>query len=356
MAILDSRDEIRAIDQHNVLGSIEQLPDQLIDAWEQTKPLIFPDSYTSVKNVIVSGMGGSALGSILLKHLYKDQLQLPIEVYSHYHLPAYVNQDSLVLLSSYSGNTEETLTAAKQAETVGAKIICIASGGALAERARERNWPLYEINPRYNESKQPRMAVGYAIAGQLAMCNKLGLISIAEADVLNMVDNLRELIKKLAPESGVSTAKLLAYAAFDKQIILVSAEHLIGASHITNNQLNENAKCLTSEWHLPEFNHHYMEALSNPKKLQEDVLFLLYNSHLYTNELIKRVELTRQVISQAGYEVEVIQATAPTKLEQTLEVITLGAFVSFYLAMLYKTDPAPIPRVDWFKAHIKSSV
>lgn len=356
MAILDSRNEINKLDVHSVLGSIEQLPEQIQDAWEQVKGLALPDGYSSVKNIIVSGMGGSALGAHVIKHLYKDDLQLPLEIYSHYHLPGYVSRDSLVILSSYSGNTEETLAAAKAAELLGAKIIVISSGGELATLAHRSNWPLYQINPRFNPSQEPRMAIGYVLSGLLAIFNKLGIVSLAERDMLNLVDNLRELIKKLAPESNASTAKLLSYAAYDNSVTLVAAEHLIGAVHVTNNQLNENAKVLTAEWSLPEFNHHYLEALSHPHKLQEDVQFLLYNSQLYSPELVRRIDLTRQVIENAGYGCEIIQATAPTKLEQVFEIITLGAYLSFYLAMLYQIDPAPIPRVDWFKSQMKNSV
>lgn len=354
MSRLDSRDEIKLFDRSDVLGSIEALPDQISDAWEQTKSLEFPDSYSSVKNVVVSGMGGSALGSLVIKRLYKDELQLPFEIYSHYHLPGYVNEDSLVLLSSYSGSTEETLAAANQAEQAGAKIAVITSGSLLAELAKKRRWPLYLIEAKHNPSDQPRMAIGYALAGQLAIFNKLGIINISETAILDMADNLRVMVSRLTVESTENNpAKYLSYALFDKAIILTAAEHLIGAAHVTNNQLNENAKVLTAEWHLPELNHHYMEALSNPSRLKEDVVFLLYNSYLYLPEINKRLELTRQLIQNQGFHAEVIQATAKTKLEQVFEIILLGAFVNFYLSMLYGHNPAPIPAVDWFKSEMK---
>jgi len=352
MAILDTRSEIRELDKHNILGSIEQLPDQLTDAWRQLKPLSLPDSYSSITNIVLSGMGGSALGTHVIKHLYKDELKLPVEVSSSYKLPGYVSKDTLVILSSYSGGTEETLASAEEALELGAKIAVITAGGDLAKMAKAHNWPLYQIVPSYNASNQPRMAIGYMVAGQLALLNKLGVTNVSEQQILDLSDNLKELVKKLSPEAGVNTAKLLAYSAYDKSIVLVAAEHLVGAVHVTNNQLNENAKVLTSEWPLPELNHHYLEALSNPSKLHEDVIFLLYNSSLYAPALTRRVELTSRVIREAGYQAEIIQATAPTKLEQVFETITLGSYLSFYLAMLYKLDPAPIPRVDWFKSEM----
>ena len=351
-SILNSRIKIKELDKSNVLGSVELLPDQIQDAWEQTKNLVFPSDYANVKNIVVSGMGGSNLGSLVIKRLFKDELQLPMEVYPHNHLPGYVNADSLVLLSSYSGTTEETLAAAEQAKSLGAKITVITSGGKLAEIAKINHWPLYLINAKFNPSRQPRMAIGYEVFGQLSMFAKMGLINISENDVLNLVDHLSQLIQNLGPENPNSPAKLLAYAAYDKHAIFVAAEHLIGAAHVINNQFNENAKSLTIEWHLPEFNHHYLEALSFPHLAKDTTIFFLFNSLLYHERVQKRVLITKELIEQKGFEVQLIQATAPTRLEQVFEIIQLGEFVSCYLAILYGIDPSPIPSVDYFKAQM----
>lgn len=352
-SILDSREEIKKLDISNLLGSAEALPNQIQDAWEQTQSIQFPSNYPNVKNIVVSGMGGSALGSLIIKRLYKDELTIPLEVYSHYHLPAYVNSDSLVLLSSYSGNTEETLAAAQQAIAVKAKVAVITGGGKLADLAVEHKWPMYLIDAKFNPSKQPRMAIGYAVFGQLSMFAKMGLINISGEQVLNLVDKLKELVKRLGPEIKNNPAKMLAYTTFDKHIVFSAAEHLIGAAHVFNNQVNENAKTLTTEWHLPEFNHHFLEALSFPKFNKENTIFLLFNSPLYNERVEKRFPLTKQVIETQDYQAELILSTAPTKLEQVFEIITLGSFVSVYLAFLYKIpNPAEIPNVDWFKAQM----
>jgi glucose/mannose-6-phosphate isomerase len=352
-SILDSREKIKELDKSNLLGSVESLPDQIQDAWHQTENITFPDTYPKVKNIVVSGMGGSALGSLIIKRLFKDELTLPFGVYSHYHLPGYVNSDSLVLLSSYSGDTEETLAAAEQAIKVGAKIAVITGGGELAKLADRHQWPTYLIDATYNPSAQPRMAIGYAVFGQLSMFAKMGLVNISQEQVLNLVDKLRELVKKLGPEVEDNPAKMLTYTAFDKHLIFSAAEHLIGAAHVFNNQVNENAKTLTTEWHLPEFNHHYMEALSFPKLAKDTTLFLLFNSALYHDRVEKRFPLTKELLESKGYEVQLIQATAPTKLEQVFEIIVLGAFVSVYLAFLYGIpDPGPVPNVAWFKSQM----
>ncbi len=350
MSILDSRESIKKLDKSNLLGSVEALPDQIQDAWEATKDLAFPDTYPLVKNIVVCGMGGSNLGGVVIKHLFKAELAIPIEICAHYDLPGYVDKNTLILLSSYSGNTEETLAAAEEACDRGAKIAVITAGGQLADLATAHGWPAYLIDAKYNPCGQPRMAIGYAVFGMLAMFTQMGLVNISEPEVNNLVDKLRAMVKRLAPEvvEG-NTAKLLAFASFDKHVIVSAAEHLVGAGHVFNNQINENSKALTSEWPLPEFDHHYLEALSFPKSTKDSTIFFMINSALYHERVVKRFPLTQVIIENMGYEVQMIQAVAPTKLEQVFEIITLGEFVALYLPMLYGTDPSAIPNVDAFK-------
>lgn len=351
-SVLDSRDKIKELDKSNLLSSVEALGDQILDALEQTKSIVIPDSYKTIKNVVVSGMGGSALGSHVIKAVFKSELKVPFEVVSHYDLPSYVNSDTLVLLSSYSGTTEETLSGAEQAKKLGAKIMVITAGGKLAEMAKENNWPIYLINPNYNPCNQPRMSIGYGIASQLALFAKAGIIADQSALLTTIAGNLKKMLPLLSPESENSPAKTLAFSAFDKHIVLVGAEHLVGAAHVVNNQLNENAKVLTSEWHLPELNHHYMEALSFPKLAKDTTMFLLFNSALYSPRLQKRVLITKDLLEQKGYEAHSLLATTETKLEQVFEMIQIGEFVGAYLPILYGIDPSPIPNVDWFKSEM----
>lgn len=351
-SVLDSRDKIKELDKSNLLSSVEALGDQILDALEQTKSIVIPDSYKSAKNVVVSGMGGSVLASHVIKNLFKSELKVPFEVVSHYDLPAYVNSDTLVLLSSYSGTTEETLSGAEQAKAMGAKVMVVTAGGKLAELAGENNWPIYLINPKFNPCNQPRMSIGYGIASQLALFAKAGMIADQNQALTAIAAKLKSMVPTLAPESENSPAKTLAFSAFDKHIVLVGAEHLVGAAHVVNNQLNENAKVLTSEWHLPEFNHHYLEALSFPKLAKDTTIFLLFNSALYSPRLQKRVLITKDLLEQKGYEAHAILATSETKLEQVFEMIQIGEFVAAYLPILYGIDPSPIPNVDYFKSEM----
>lgn len=352
-SILDDRTKLAELDISGVLSSVEQLSEQIAQTWESTKQIQVPESYRQVKRVVVSGMGGSALGAHVIKTLYKSELKVSLEVINHYELPGYVDSETLVVLSSYSGTTEETLQSAKEAEAKGAKIAVITAGGGLKKLAEEKKYPMFVIEPSHNPSNQPRMAIGYSVFGQLGLLHTLGIISISDAEVASVLSLLRKNAPSLSPEETEhNTAKFLAYSCVDTMPMLVSAEHLEGAAHVFNNQINENAKNMTAMLTIPEMNHHFMEGLSFPTAMKENVRFFFINSNLYHPRVQSRFPLTRQVSEQAGFHCETIQAVAKTKLEQVWEVIQLGAYTNFYLAMLNGINPAPIPTVDWFKEQL----
>ena len=178
----------------------------------------------------------------------------------------------------------------------------------------------------------------------------MGLIAISDDEVCNLVELLRTNATYLSPETvDKNTAKFVAYSAVDKMVVLVGAEHVEGSLHVFNNQLNENAKNFTDYVVIPELNHHYMEGLSFPKLMKGEVIFFVFNSTLYHPRVQLRVPLTIDIIKQQGFVAEMVQAVWKTKMQQVWEVIQLGAYTNFYLAMLNGVDPAPIPWVDAFK-------
>ncbi len=349
-----SGEEIKALDKENVLGSVEQLPDQIEQVWSELELIKIPTGYGEIKSIVVSGMGGSALGARVIQALYKKSLPCPMEVVNHYELPGYVGENSLVVLSSYSGTTEETLASAEDAKKRKAKIAVITAGGELLKLAEDNDYPYYKIDPKHNPSKQPRMAIGSSIMGQLALFQKLNLISVEDEEVNGVVSYLREAAKKLSPSViEENVAKKMARMAVGKLVFIVSAEHLAGAGHVMNNQINENAKNMTAELVIPELNHHYMEGLPNPESIKDKAVFLLFSSDLYHLHVQKRFPLTHDVIVKNGLEAVTYKMKANNKFLQVWELIQLGAYMNFYLAMLNGVNPAPIPWVDYFKKQLK---
>jgi len=351
MANLDSIEEIKKIDTDNVLGSIMDLPKQCEDAWENAKDIVVPESYRDVTNIIMSGMGGSGLGARIIESVYHNQLKYPLTRVNDYDLPKFADHHSLVICSSYSGETEETISTAKEAIERNCKWMAIGTGKSLIELAKTNNVPYYKIEPKFNPSNQPRMAIGYSVIGQLILASKAGLFSIEHDDIKLAVVAMKDVILKNGsniPESK-NDAKKLAIKLVGKNIFYISSGHLIGAIHTVNNQLNENTKAFSSDFQIPELNHHLMEGLTHPVENQNRLFFIFANSQLYSERIKKRLEITKEVLGKNNIEYFEFKASSTTKLSQSFEIIQFGAFVNFYLSMLYNQNPSPIPWVDFFK-------
>lgn len=355
-AILESRELIKEIDPDGALASAESIADQVKQVWgEQESIQIEGYKDKPISQVVVAGMGGSALGADLVKNLYRDQLTVPMEIVKDYDLPAFVGPETLVILSSYSGNTEETLAAAATAKERGALIAVLAAGGKLAELAKAKNYPSYLINPKANPSNQPRMATAYNITAMLLMLSKLELLSFSEEDYHQVLDAINQTMERCLVEvpQDKNQAKLLAYMLLERRPILVGASFLEGALHIAANQFNENAKSFADYKIIPEINHHLMEGLTFPKSNGLNHFFVFFQSKLYRETIQKRMSLTQQVVNQAGIESFEVTLESENKLMQVFELVTLSTFTNLYLAYLEKTNPCPIPTVDWFKHELE---
>lgn len=345
-----SREEIAEIDLENVLGSIESLADQVTHAWEDTQKITFEPT-TQIRNVVVAGMGGSALGAHVIKTLFKDDFKIPFDFVNSYTLPGYVNEQSLVILSSYSGSTEEVLAACEQAQDAKSQIMVICAGGELAKIADAFHYPIYLIDPKFNPSNQPRMAIGYAVFGMIALLSKAGIISLTKQDIEATIKAIDDIKSQTTPEvdDDKNPAKQLAFQMFQLRPILVAAEHLGGASHVSANQINENAKAFADFKVIPELNHHLLEGLKFPDSNQSTHIFIFINSRMYGERIQKRFKLTKEIVEQNGIGTYEVELYSTNKLAQVFESITLFAFAGFYLCMLEHINPAPIPFVDWFK-------
>jgi len=353
MRIIDSREEIAKIDKKNVLGSVEALPDQCLHAWEEASKIEVPESYRDINEAVMCGMGGSGLGARVIESLYREEIKIPLIRVNDYHLPAWVDENTLVICSSYSGETEETIQNVKEAIDKKAKWLAIGTGNSLIEMAKEHQVPFYKIEPKFNPSNQPRMAIGYSIVGQLVLAAKAGLVEFSKNDIDKMVSSMRAVIAKSKVEViEKNEAKKLANRLKDKIVAFISAGHLVGATHAVNNQMNENAKVFSADYQIPELNHHLMEGLSYPEVNKTALFAFFINSSLYPERILKRLILTKEIVEKHDVETFVYKPASDEKISQVFETIQFGAYVDFYLSMLYKINPAPIPWVDYFKERL----
>ncbi|KKU22265.1 MAG: Bifunctional phosphoglucose/phosphomannose isomerase [Candidatus Woesebacteria bacterium GW2011_GWF1_46_13] len=357
MHSLDSLDEINKLDTGNVLTSIESLGAQIRQAWEEVRQREVPAACPLAKNVIVSGMGGSALGGRIVDSLLADRARVPIEVVTEYNLPNYVNKDTLVILSSYSGNTEETLASANEALNRGAMVYGVTTGGKLADFLSENGFDGYIYDPKENPSNQPRMGLGYSIASVLAVLSKCEFINLLDSEMEEAIQEAEKLITDYGanvPENE-NVAKALARKLMGKVPVIIASEHLVGSAHTFKNQLNENAKTFGLIFDIPELNHHLMEGLRNPHEIKNVLHFLFLDSPHYSKRVGIRYPITKEVVEKNDIETEVYGTRGSKKIIEIFEILVLSSYVSFYLAMIYGLDPTPIPWVDHFKTELSKS-
>lgn len=351
---INDRESIAKLDASNMLGSIEALGKQLGHAWEETRDIVISPKKPITK-VVLAGMGGSGLGADVIKHLFLESLTLPFDYIHGYTLPGYVDDETLIILSSYSGNTEEVLECAKQAQQKNATIVCITAGGELADLAEKNHWPIYKIDPKFNPSGQPRMAMGYSVVGILGLCERAGIISLTESELAETTALITQLCQDYTVEVGQETnpAKLLAFSMFTKQLVLIAPDFLEGAIHVATNQSNENGKTFTSYFVVPEMNHHLLEALRFPAHLHDSHFVVFFQSHLANPNNQLRTTLSQQVFEDHDIETMKITLEGNTKLAQIFELITLMSFATFYQCLLEEVNPSPIPVVESFKELLK---
>lgn len=353
-SILDQAQTYQGHDQLHVYDSILGLKNQIAQAWLEVNSSPLHTKCQLAKDIIVAGMGGSALGGRIIRSLDQYILNVPLEVVTNYRLPAYVSKNSLVIIVSYSGGTEEAISCLYDAMKREAKIFVIAAGGKLGQLARQHNLDRFLFDPKFNRSGQPRLGLGYSIAALFAILSRCQFINFTQNDI-NQIDNLFD---QLTPQffkekpAEKNPAKILAEKLKGKGVIILAANHLTGVAHAVKNMINENSKTFAALFDLPELDHHLLEGLSFPKELKNSLHFVLINSLLYPQVIQKRLLITRQIISKAGYESTLIKTESGHPTLQAFETLFFGEFVSYYLALLHKIDPGPIPTVDYLKQEL----
>lgn len=354
-SILNSPDKIKKLDRQNMAGSIETLPDQIKAVMEDYKKIFFPKKWKNIKNVVVAGMGGSSLGARIIKSLYSGQLNVPLEIVTNYYFPGFVNKNTLCVIISYSGNTEETLAALDEARKKTEFIFIITSGGKLAGIAEKNNIPAHIFDDKFNPSKSQRMGLGYTIFSQLYLFKKLGLLDIKDAHILKMINGLREKINFFGLYNIKNNpAKLTALSLHNYIPILIGSDFLLGFLHVFTNQINESAKNFAAFFALPEVNHHLLEGLQFPKN-KNILKFLFIESDLYYPKNVLRYEVMKKVLRKNRIKYIDYKCKGGDAMAQSLEILALSSWTSFYMSMLSKVDPTPVPNVNLFKKEMDTT-
>lgn len=349
--ILDDIQAIEKKDVSNMRASIIELPDQINQTWKEMQALDIDDEFRDANVIVFAGMGGSGLGASVAKHLYGRKMPYPFDIVNDYHVPSYVDSESLVIIQSYSGNTEESISAYKDAHRKNAHILTISAGGHLQDLAGENETLHFTIYPEHNPSKQPRMAIGYSVMALLAFLHKLDILTIPDDDLQEIQTVLHTQNKNFGVDSPLkdNDIKKLAVELHGTMPVILAADHLVGSAHVMRNQIHENAKQSCALYSIPEYNHHALESLTFPHEMKERDYYLILESESYYTRNTLQLEATLKIIKQNGHKVAVMKAESTSNLAQVIEIIHRGAYLGYYLALLNDIDPAPIPNVDSFK-------
>ncbi|MCX7661747.1 MAG: bifunctional phosphoglucose/phosphomannose isomerase, partial [Candidatus Omnitrophica bacterium] len=300
-------------------------------------------------NVIFCGMGGSAIGGDLLRTLLYFETNLPILVFRDYSLASFINERSLVFLSSYSGDTEETLSCYEEVKRKTKNIIGISSGGKLKQLCQDNKFTFIQIPP----GLPPRSALGYLSLIPLEVLGRLGLISKYTDTIIQTIsylENLRD--KKLSPKVslGDNPAKLIAKKLFNKFVIIyTSSIHFDVCALRLKAQINENAKAPAWTGFFPEMNHNEIVGWQNLKRFFKNFIILNLKDQNMHPRILKRMWITKEILEEEGLEIIELNAEGNNLLSKIFSLIYIGDFISFYLAMLYGVDPTPVERISFLK-------
>ncbi len=354
MHALDNLKQIKKLDPAKVLASIQLLPKQIEDGWRQAESIKVNNRFKP-QQVIINGMGGSGLPAHFVRAVLAEELKIPLTILNGYQLPGWLNNKTLYIIQSYSGNTEEPLSTIGMAQKKQAKIFALTSDGKLGKLIERGELNGLIFNPQYNLCGQPRMGLGYAIILLMAVLKKYNLLKIKAGQIKQLIKFLKEAEEEfnVATAYKENAAKRAAEHIHGLMPYSVAADFLSANAHILANQLNEGAKTLAAYFTIPEMNHHLLEAFSFPKNDLKNLIFFFLESNLYHPRNIERIKITKQVLRKNKINYISYRLQGKDKLSQAFEAIMFNSYVSYYLAILNKVDPAAIPWVNYFKARLK---
>lgn len=344
--MLDDLKYIHDRDASDALGIAEKQAAQLI----QTLELAGNREFGSIHNVVYAGMGGSALAALLV-HTW-PRLNVPFEVVRDYDLPVYIGPNTLVIAASYSGNTEETLSALEQAEANGAQIAVIAGGGKLQEAAESKGY-LFGVLPKV---VQPRYAVLSNFKLLLDILATTGVLTEdVSIELQQASDFLNGAVAAWIPtvKTDQNKAKQIALEAIGKSVVIYGGPKLAPAAYKWKISFNENAKQVAWAGQYPEFNHNEFIGWSK-QPVDKPYLVIDLRSSQEHERVQKRFEVSQRLLSGMRPSPEVVNAEGSTVLEQLLWTIALGDFVSLYTGIANGLNPAPVELVEKFKQELSN--
>jgi glucose/mannose-6-phosphate isomerase len=342
--------EMKRLDKSDMLGTIASLPGQLRDGLDIGRRAWEGIGVNSPGDMVVAGMGGSAIGADVLRAYLVGKGKRPVHVCRDYKLPAFVGPGTLVVVSSYSGNTEEALSCLEDAVAKGAQMVCISTDGVVLERARALNLP-HAVIPA---GLPPRGALGYSFAPLLALASAVGYCAHDADEYGECVKVLDRLIGVYSvPDSG-NEAVALAGELVDRIPLIYTSNRLDTVGVRWRGQLSENSKKLAFANVLPEMNHNEIMGWEvEDASMKPGVVFLRWAGD--NEQMEKRFRYLAEVVGEKADLVSEYTGEGKGFLSQMFSLIVLGDYVSVYLALLRGVDPTPVGTIEKLKVRLKES-
>ncbi len=303
---------------------------------------------SEVSNIIISGLGGSAISADLIKNYLSSEIEIPIIVNRNYNLPKFANKNTLFIASSYSGNTEETISALKQAIAIGCKIICITSGGEVEKISKTNNFSCIKVQHGF----QPRYSLGLSFFSLLKVFQELKLIS----DQTKVLEKIISLWK----QKGIEYSKEVNYAyAFAESlvgfipVIYSVADSTSAVGYRFKCQLNENSKLHAFHNEIPEMNHNEIIGWESYQEKVFHSKIINIVDETYHPQIQKRFEILKDIFSKSGVETLSLKSNEDSYKVRLLDLIYLGDWISYYIGVLRGYDPSEIDNIYTLKDRLK---
>jgi glucose/mannose-6-phosphate isomerase len=334
-------------DSLGIEKALTLFPDQLKESWGQAYSAELPQ--VSSKKVVISGMGGSSLAGRIIKGIMEDKSDTEMVIYNDYGLPKYVDKDWVLIANSYSGNTEETLSAIETGKGIGMQIYGIATGGKIGEFIKSGEIPGVILVPTTNPSGFPKSALGVSLGGLAGLLAKTGLINISTQAFEQSVDELVEIRKSWDVRAVASN--------FTSMIpVLIGARPLLGAVHAGRNVINEIGRTFAVYFDLPELDHHLVEAVGYPKNIFQNIYYLFLVSDFYNERVKIRIGVTKELFETQKVRYGEFKLKGKTEMTQAMEIAHFCAWVGLNISYLNGEDPGPEPWIAELKEKLSQPV
>lgn len=340
------------LDPSELRHRLRGFPSQCREAWDKAHAFDLPKTYEKVTKVVIAGMGGSAIGGDLLADLASTDTSVPVIVSRDYRLPSYTDENTLVLVCSYSGNTQETLSSFQHALSLGAKIVAITGGGELASTAKAHGVPTFSID----YLGEPRSALGYSALVPTVMLMNLGLMVDKTLEYEEAIHILDALVVEFAEDSQTpkNTAKDLATQLLNRLIVVYGAGIFSGVARRWKTQFNENSKVWAFFELLPEAHHNSVVGYPLPTEVTGRSYVVFLRPRFLHPQTHKRYQVTQDLLERESVPTRIVEGRGDSALAQILSTVVLGDYTSYYLALLQQVDPSPTTSIDFVKDRLSS--